>query len=516
MNLSIVQTRALCGVESPLVRVETHLSNGLPSFTVVGLPEAAVRESRERVRCAILNSGFEFPMRRLTVNLAPADLPKEGGRFDLAIAIGILVASGQIDPRAVQGCEFISELALTGDCNNVRGVLPSLVAGQASARRIFVSTDDARYASLLVADNIEPVSDLAALVRHLKDPENCSLVSCPDPCGDYDNALDAARETALSSEFSRAMPDLSEVCGQYSARQALEVAASGGHNLMFYGPPGTGKSMLASRIVSILPPLSSDEAKEVASLYTLTNTPRAETDWFVRPYRSPHHSSSAVALVGGGAKPKPGEVSLAHCGVLFLDELPEYSRHSIEMLREPLETGEISISRAQQQLTLPAKFQLIAAMNPCPCGYLGHPTIACTDTPQQIEQYRRKLSGPFLDRIDMQVEVPFQSARVTMNAQAPRESSAQVLARVEQAQAKQYARQGCLNAHLKGELLDSVCALDEVQKDWLVATMDSLALSNRAAHRIMRLARTLADCAGEEAIAHGHLAQALRYRSVRR
>lgn len=510
MNLSIVQTRALCGVESPLVRVETHLSNGLPSFAVVGLPEAAVRESRERVRCAILNSGFEFPMRRLTVNLAPADLPKEGGRFDLAIALGILVASGQVDPGAVKGCEFISELALTGECNSVRGALPSLVAGQNSARRIFVSPEDGRYARLLGAANIEAVNDLAQLVRHLKDPDNCTL-----PVVAQSNADAEANSLGVIGQPSE-VPDLSQVCGQYSARQALEVAATGGHNLMFYGPPGTGKSMLASRIVSILPPLSADEAKDVASLYTLTNSARRECDWFVRPYRSPHHSSSAVALVGGGAKPKPGEVSLAHCGVLFLDELPEFSRHSIEMLREPLETGEISIARAQQQLTLPARFQLIAAMNPCPCGYLGHPTIACTDTPQQIQQYRRKLSGPFLDRIDMQVEVPFQSARITLNENSPRESSAQVLARVVRAQERQRTRQGCLNAHLKGDTLTEVCALDDVQRDWLVATMDALALSNRAGHRIMRLARTLADCAGEDRIAQGHLAQALRYRTLSR
>ncbi len=341
-------------------------------------------------------------------------------------------------------------------------------------------------------------------MQHLKEPNAYPLQASP--------VVDERTDDASSASIA----NLSEVVGQYSAKHALEVAAAGGHNLLFYGPPGTGKSMLASRIISILPGLSKTEAMEVASLYTLTQVPRTESTWCMPPFGTPHHSSSAVALVGGGAKPKPGEVSLSHRGVLFPSELPEFSRHTLEMLREPLETGEISISRAQQQLTLPARFQLIAAMNPCPCGYLGHPSISCTDSPQQIEQYRRKLSGPFLDRIDMHVEVPFQSARVTLRANKNEESSEQVLERVARSRELQYQRQGSLNAYLKGEALVQMCALSNEQNEWLMNTIDALALSSRAAHRIMRLARTLADCSGESRISHGHLAQALRYRPVQR
>lgn len=503
MSLSTVKTRALCGVDSPLVRVETHLSNGLPSFTIVGLPEAAVRESRERVRCALVNSGFEFPMRRVTVNLAPADLPKEGGRFDLAIAIGVLVASGQLSPSSVSDCEFVSELALGGACCAVKGVLPSLAVADSTAHKIYVANEDARYRQLLNSEKIIGVHDLLELVQHLREPQSYPLKAEP-----VEGKLDDAQ--------SKCIANLSEVVGQYSAKHALEVAAAGGHNLLFYGPPGTGKSMLASRITSILPKLSKTQAMEVASLYTLTQVPRLESDWYEPPFRAPHHSSSAVALVGGGARPKPGEVSLSHRGVLFLDELPEFSRHTLEMLREPLETGEISIARAQQQLTLPARFQLIAAMNPCPCGYLGHPSVSCTDSPQQIEQYRRKLSGPFLDRIDMHVEVPFQSARVTLRTNRKEESSEQILARVERSRELQFQRQGTLNGDLKGEALMQICALTTEQNDWLMSTIDALALSSRAAHRIMRLARTLADCSGESRISQGHLAQALRYRPIQR
>lgn len=504
MSLSTVETRALCGVDSPLVRVETHLSNGLPSFTIVGLPEAAVRESRERVRCALVNSGFEFPMRRVTVNLAPADLPKEGGRFDLAIAIGILVASGQLPAAAVSGREFLSELALSGACCSVKGVLPSIAEAEQCSHKVYVAQDDAHYRTLLSSENIYGVRDLLELVQHLREPDTYPLEK---------GSKVMVGQAALPSERGN---DLAEVVGQYSAKHALEVAAAGGHNLLLYGPPGTGKSMLASRIISILPGLSKTQALEVAALYTLTQQPRNEEDWYAPPFRAPHHSSSAVALVGGGARPRPGEVSLSHHGVLFLDELTEFSRHTLEMLREPLETGEISISRAQQQLTLPARFQLIAAMNPCPCGYLGHPSIACTDSPQQIEQYRRKLSGPLLDRIDMHVEVPFQSARVTLRSARQEESSEQVLERVERSKALQYSRQGCLNSDLKGELLTEMCALTEEQNEWLMNTIDALALSSRAAHRVMRLSRTLADCSGQQRIAQGHLAQALRYRPIHR
>lgn len=501
MSLSHVYTRALYGVESPSVRVETHLSNGLPSFTLVGLPETAVKESRERVRCAIINSGFEFPVRRVTVNLAPADLPKEGGRYDLAIAIGILVASGQLEAKLVQDCEFIAELALSGDCASVRGVLPAIISADKSADRVFIASEDGASASLLGSSKIALVDSLLCVVMHLKNPDEHPLQIASD------NA-----EHDIEEQLAHG--DLSEVKGQYAAKHALSVAAAGGHNVLFYGPPGTGKSMLASRILSILPDLQREEALELASIYTLMNLQRASGEWYRPPYRSPHHSASATAIVGGGAKPRPGEISLAHRGVLFLDELPEFSRQALEMLREPLETSEVSISRAQARIVLPANFQLIAAMNPCPCGYLGHPVIACKDSPQSIAQYRRKLSGPLLDRIDMHVEVPFQSARITLSREIKEQTSQEVKAHVVAARALQWARQGCLNTDLKGEALEDACALDATQMEWLITTIDRLSLSSRVAHRIMRLARTLADMDDQPRIANTHLAQALRYRPV--
>jgi magnesium chelatase family protein len=502
MSLSIVYARALVGVEAPSVRVETHLSNGLPAFTIVGLPEAAVKESRERVRSAILNSGLEFPMRRVTVNLAPADLPKEGGRFDLAIAIGILVASGQLDNKAVELSEFVSELSLGGQCIGVRGILTALLA-LPEAKKVFVSAENTDEVALAACERVYSCNTLAGLVAHLRDPETSAWQQV------------AAAQNMSPLNYSQES-DMSHVQGQFGAKHALKVAACGGHNLLFYGPPGTGKSMLASRMPSIMPGLSREQAIEVASIYALGSHERGVHDWFLRPFRSPHHSSSAAALVGGGSKPKPGEVSLAHHGVLFLDELPEFSRHVLEVLREPIEAKKVAISRAQVQATFPASFQLIAAMNPCPCGYAGHPKVACTDTPQKINQYLAKLSGPLLDRFDMHVEVPFQSASITLSNKRSEESSAQIRDQVLAAHALQIARQGSLNNDLNGDALVEVCNLSEKQARWLSDVIDRLAMSGRAAHRIMRVARTLADIDGERTIGDTHLSQAVQYRGLTR
>jgi magnesium chelatase family protein len=502
MSLSIVFARALVGIEAPSVRVETHLSNGLPAFTIVGLPEAAVKESRERVRSAILNSGLEFPMRRVTVNLAPADLPKEGGRFDLAIAIGILIASGQLEARAVENAEFVSELSLGGQCIGVKGILTALLALPCN-RNAYISNENESEAAMAACERVYSCRTLAELVAHLRDPELSEWT--------HVRAAQAVSPADFSLEH-----DMSHVQGQFNAKHALKVAACGGHNLLFYGPPGTGKSMLASRMPSIMPGLTREQAIEVASIYALGSHKRSEKDWFLRPFRSPHHSSSAAALVGGGSKPKPGEVSLAHQGVLFLDELPEFARHVLEVLREPIEAKKVAISRAQVQTSFPASFQLIAAMNPCPCGYAGHPKVACTDTPQRINQYLAKLSGPLLDRFDMHVEVPFQPASITLTSKRSNESSAQIREKVLVVHDLQVARQGALNNDLKGDALVDVCNLTEEQTLWLSDVIDRLAMSGRAAHRIMRVARTLADIDGEQAIGEAHLSQAIQYRGLTR
>ncbi|KZZ39006.1 ATP-dependent protease, partial [Oleiphilus sp. HI0085] len=364
MSLSIIYTRAQLGVDAPLVTVETHLSNGLPSLAIVGLPEMAVRESKERVRSALINSGFEFPNRRVTINLAPADLPKQGGRYDLAIAIGVLAATGQIDSEKLGESEFIGELALTGDLRPVAGVLPTAIASVKDGRCLFIPYGNADEGKMAGSDTIFPARHLSEICQHLKSPGVLQALS-------YE-------EMILEDEKQ---PDMADIKGQFQARRALELAAAGRHNLLFYGPPGTGKSMLSSRLPSILPRLSNAQAVEVASIYSLAGIPRKPGLMMQAPFRSPHHTASSVSLVGGGAQPKPGEISLSHYGVLFLDELPEYARSVLEVLREPIESGEIRISRASASLTFPADFQLIAAMNPCPCGYSGHPTVSCTDTP---------------------------------------------------------------------------------------------------------------------------------------
>ena len=499
MSLSIINTRAQFGVDAPRVTVETHLSNGLPSLTMVGLPEMAVRESKERVRSALINSGFDFPTRRITINLAPADVPKQGGRYDLAIAIGILVATGQIQSEQIQTFEFVGELALTGELRPVSGVLPTAIACGKQGNTLFIAKGNETEAALSDHNKLFAATHLNEICQHIAGQQ-------------YLNPITLDRLAVQNS----LIPDLDEVKGQSQARRALEVAAAGRHNLLFYGPPGTGKSMLAARLPGILPNLSNTEAVEVASIYSLTGNPRDSDQLFSAPFRSPHHTASSVALVGGGSHPSPGEISLAHRGVLFLDELPEYGRAVLEVLREPIESGEIRISRANATITFPARFQLLAAMNPCPCGFSGHPKVACTDTPQQISNYRKKLSGPLLDRFDLHVEVAFQAGAVLLGKSAPAESSSVVYQRVLKARQRQLDRQQKLNSELKPAELEQFCALQPQTQSMLERAMDRLALSARGAHRVIRVARTLADLSGTKQLSTEHLGEALAYRGLDR
>ncbi len=497
MSLAIVHTRALMGISAPPVSVEVHLSNGLPAFTIVGLPETAVRESKDRVRSALLNSHFEFPQRRITVNLAPADLPKEGGRFDLAIALGILAASEQVPSNKLPDHEFIGELALSGEVRSIRGAISTAIASGKSHHTLILPAANNDEASLCQSTNILLADNLLKVCAYLHQR------------ADLDTPEHKNNNVVI--DYPK---DLAEVKGQLQARRALEIAATGGHNMLLYGPPGTGKSMLASRLPSVLPTMAEHEALDVAAIRSLTlNT--AVSQWQKRPFRSPHHSSSAVALVGGGTRPSPGEISLAHKGVLFLDELPEFPHHALEVLREPLESGHICISRANAQVEYPADFQLVAAMNPCPCGFYGDSSGKCFCTPAQVKRYRDKISGPLLDRIDLHVHV--KPLPVSELQQAPQgESSAIVRERVCANHAIQISRQGVTNAALEGKKLHEYCALKHNDKSLLATAIDRLKLSARAYDRILRVARTIADMSNSANIQKQHLNEALSYRNLDR
>ncbi len=493
MSLAVLRSRALAGMRAPEVMVEAHLANGLPAFTIVGLPEAEVRESRDRVRAAILNSRFEFPARRITVNLAPADLPKESGRYDLPIALGILAAAGQIPPNAVENAEFAGELALSGALRPVRGAL-AMAAGVAdSGRDFFLPRENAAEAALVREARIFPAGSLLEVCAHLS---RHSLIQPHISPTDTMSAADG--------------PDLNEVRGQAGAKRALEIAAAGGHSLLMSGPPGSGKSMLASRLPGILPQMSEAEAMESAALLSLKGDFHSE-HWRRRPFRAPHHTASTAALVGGGTHPRPGEISLAHHGILFLDELPEFSRTVLEALREPLETGQISLSRAARQVEYPARFQLVAAMNPCPCGHLGNPDATCRCTAEQIARYRNKLSGPLLDRIDLQIEVPALPGTALLG-NACEEPSSSVRERVRQARERQLSRQGKANAALNASETERHCAATPEAFALLQQAMQRLQLSARGWHRILRLARTIADLQDSGHTGREHVAEAIQYR----
>jgi magnesium chelatase family protein len=495
MSLAIIYTRAKLGVNAPLVTVEVHISAGLPSLAIVGLPETAVKESKDRVRSAILNSYFEFPARRITVNLAPADLPKEGGRYDLAIALGILAASGQIPLPVLSRYEFLGELALSGELRSVTGALPAALSCGDSKRELIISYVSASEAALSNV-RIFGAQSLLQVCAHLHDREHLFQAS----------ALEAVNDEQVL--------DLADVKGQAQAKRALEIAASGGHNLLLYGPPGTGKTMLASRLPSILPKLDEREMIEVAAVYSVAAQAHMYS-WRKRPFRSPHHTASATALVGGGSNPKPGEVSLAHCGVLFLDELPEFPRAVLEVLREPLESGEIRISRARAQICFPARFQLVAAMNPCPCGYYGNNDNRCRCTADQVRRYRDRISGPMLDRIDLHVPV-LALRQGEIHSKSAGDNSQVIRMRVETARALQLQRQGKANHQLNAPELEKYCLLSDADKALLEHAINKMGLSTRAYHRVLKVARTLADMQSKEQPGTEEVSEALSYRTLDR
>ena len=498
MALASLYCRALCGVDAPEVLVEAHLSTGLPSFLLVGLPETSVKESKERVRSAIANSNFKFPFnKKITVNLAPANLAKEGGRFDLAIALAILVASEQLSATKIKQIECFAELTLAGDLRPVDGVIPCVLAARNQGRAVIISPKNQHETALTsvqsyVADNL---TDVCAFFQGIK-----SLPSA---------------QTKPKSSF-RIIPDMSDVLGQKQAKRVLEIAATGGHNMLLIGPPGTGKSMLAERFVGLLPPLCEAHALQTAAIYSVCGKQR--DDWFEAPFRSPHHSASAVALVGGGGKPKPGEISLSHRGVLFLDELPEFPRAVLDSLRQPLETNEVTISRAANQVTFPANFQLIGAMNPSPCGHISGELRR--STPDQVLRYLGRLSGPFLDRFSLSIMVPLLPKGMLAASQAGQrtvaESSAEIKKRVLKARNKQIQRQAKLNHNLSTQEISNVCQLSQKDALFLEDAINKMGLSIRAWHSLLKVARSIADLAGSEKVEHVHLLESLNYRAMDR
>lgn len=500
MSLATTYCRAANGVQAPLVNVEVHLANGLPAFNIVGLPEKAVQESRDRVRSALINAGFEFPARRITVNLAPADLPKEGGRFDLAIAIGVLAASGQTPSTDLHLYEFVGELGLSGEIRPIRGALPVAISVRDAQRILVLPEDNLPEAALIQQARLAPARQILDVHALLSGQMQLS-------------------DTAPIPPHRPQVPeaDLADVRGQPLAKRALEIAAAGGHNLIFIGPPGSGKSMLAIRLPGILPPLTEEEALETAAIQSISHQGINLEQFGQRPFRHPHHTASGVALVGGGSQPRPGEISLAHNGVLFLDELPEFDRRVLEVLREPLESGQIVISRAARQAEFPANFQLLAAMNPCPCGYHGSQRRSCRCTEDQVHRYRSKISGPLLDRIDMHVEVPSVPIKtLSTNQKDQEEPSSLVRLRVTQAREKQLSRQGRPNHLLESDGIKQHCRLNPACDQLLQQAAQRLGLSGRAFHRIHRVARTAADLEDSSSIELPHLTEAIGYRRLDR